>query len=165
MASTVMIKRFPNLNEFCSNESKDLEVWLKANKYIDYSFLLDESFDVNDCPNIEFVVDGLMANFYEMEEFNQWVGGFVSAMVRPLDAKGIIDSGVTRHMDTALKFFQYKNIDQKVRGRIIVWEITHMMCIVSEHLYPNITDGRYAVSRKSIVRSMLKFYRRSSCDK
>ncbi len=142
---------FPNLNEFCSTDSTKLIKWLKENDITDYSGLngVDSYNWVGQCPNVEFVIDGYKETFYHTPQFDAFVNYMIFRVIGRTPSS-------EHHYDTVRKFLKYKGIDKKVRGRIIVWELSHMMLKTRNY---DDTENPWDLIRKTIVLHMHTYYK------
>lgn len=122
---------FPNLNEFCSNDSKAIIDWMKEKNITreqwNYKSIFDRediSYLIISCPNIEFMIDGVINLYWETNRID-------SAVQKIKDAlwfSAMLGKNVTPMMDDSvykISIFM-KHSKSPARARILLWNVCQL---------------------------------------
>lgn len=163
---------FPNLNEFCSDVAGKLIKWIRDMEIESYDFLLEhhKGWYVSECPDVEFIMDGLRERFYEMEEFDDVILHMTRTTLSKAIGLGTMNDIQDQRINTIGEFLRYKKCDAKTRGRIIVWELTHFMNdgvvrnLESTHTFCSFSNNfnSFNVTRQLIAESFIKHYKEAN---
>lgn len=124
---------FPNLNEFCSTDSKAIIAWMADNNITrsqwNYKSIFERKdiFDlIESCPNIEFMIDGIIESFWDSIVIDNTLLSIMEHIVLPnIYMYGIKWSDVAmEHHKTISKFMKHSY--SPARARILIWCVSRL---------------------------------------
>lgn len=143
---------FPNLNEFCSTDSRAIIKWMEENHITRSQWSYKHIFDRDDiaeligsCPNIEFMIDGVIEQFWDTPHIDAGLIDCMENIVYPCClVYGVEWSGVAMHHHNTISTF-IPHSYSRARARILIWCVSQLLYECTKIEENPFTDARMGV--------------------
>ena len=121
---------FPNLNEFCLSDSREIIAWMKDHKLGKTYKSIFERDDIitliESCPNIEFMIDGIIHLYWDSHHIDEALISKLEKVAMNIMLYNVRWSRVAiQHHETINTFMHHSY--SPARARILIWCVSQLM--------------------------------------
>jgi hypothetical protein len=151
---------FPNLNEFCLSDSREIIAWMKDHKLGRTYKSIFERGDIcheliDSCPNIEFMIDGIIDVYWKTEHIDTTVIKMFDFMQEVINMARLVSTNrvITHYIETFNTFI--KHSPSPARARILLWCVSRLSALLM--------DEPFKYARVNIVKCVVVMSWGESC--